>query len=136
LDQRFSSWLLKCTESNTFSFSLFNCFGYKTFNAFKFITELSIISPDLSGVLAFKTVVLPSFPQFNFTSVASAMVMDFHFRKNHHFPSTFVLNQQTKHPSNEDVLCKVLTALGALRSEFPSRKTGFTAEPKTLNILL
>jgi hypothetical protein len=27
--------------------------------------------------------------------------------------------------------CKVLTALGALRSEFPSRKTGFTAEPKT-----
>jgi hypothetical protein len=28
----------------------------------------------------------------------------------------------------------VLTALGALRSEFPSRKTGLTAEPKILNI--
>jgi hypothetical protein len=46
MDQRFSSWLLSSAESNTFSFSLFNCFGYKTFNAFKFITELSIISPD------------------------------------------------------------------------------------------
>jgi hypothetical protein len=110
----------KCTESNTFSFSLFNCFGYKTFNAFKFITELSIISPDLSGVLFLKSGITH---EFNFTSVASAMVMDFHFRKNHHFSLLLlVLNQQTKHPSNEDVLCKVLTALGALRSEFPSRK--------------
>jgi hypothetical protein len=65
----------KCTESNTFSFSLFNCFGYKTFNAFKFITELSIISPDLSGVLALKQWYYHL--EFNFTSVASAMVMDF-----------------------------------------------------------
>jgi hypothetical protein len=60
------------------------------------------------------------------------MVMDFHFRKITIFiASTFVLNQQTKHHRMRMCFCKVLTALGALRSEFPSRKTGFTAEPKT-----
>jgi hypothetical protein len=60
------------------------------------------------------------------------MVMDFHFRKITIFHCFyFCFESADQAPSNEDVLCKVLTALGALRSEFPSRKTGFTAEPKT-----
>jgi hypothetical protein len=97
LDQRFSSWLLSSVLKAFFFFSLFNCFGYKTFNAFKFITELSIISPDLSGVLALKQWSIFSH-EFNFTSVASAMVMDFHFRKITIFIATFCFESADQAP--------------------------------------
>jgi hypothetical protein len=84
-------------------------------------------------VLAFKTVVLPSFPRIQF--YISSVCNGYGFFTSVKNP-LLCFESADQAPSNEDVLCKVLTALGALRSEFPSRKTGFTAEPKTLNILL
>jgi hypothetical protein len=54
----------------------------------------------------------------------------FQFRKNHHFPllPLFVLESGWTHGMRMNFAS--FTVALVLRSEFPSRKTGFTAEPK------
>jgi hypothetical protein len=87
------------TESNTFSFSLFNCFGYKALSS----SELSIISFLIKAQLKQWSCHLFLRIQFYVSSFWNSWI--FHFRKNHHFSFYFVLNRQTRLPSM--VFCKV-----------------------------
>ncbi|MNX56031.1 hypothetical protein D3C86_868130 [compost metagenome] len=69
----------KCTESKTpAALASAIALAAKAFSLLTLKTELSIISPALSGVLALRTVVVPSFATNSiFTSLASFTVNDF-----------------------------------------------------------
>ena len=104
--------------------------------AFLLITAASITSPSRRGSLSFRISVLPSSPTSSMRTVsADAMVTDFSEPKKSpsFMESTRVLESGLQAP----MVCGFLransfTAAAERRSELPSRSTGLTALPSTL----
>ena len=96
----------------------------------------SKISPVRRGVLSLSTLTVPSAVVNSiFASVAVSMVTDFSFEAKSFAPivDTCVLESADQAPMRCGfALAYAFTALGARRSELPSRRTGFTADPLIL----
>ena len=130
-----------CKENNTpFSFASFIWSSRKVVKAVLLMKVASITSSASRGNFSFRTVIFWKWPTNSIlASVALAMVVDFSLEKKSPLlmDATCVLESGL----HAAILCGFFlaysfTATAALRSEFPSLKTGFTALPRTFAYLV
>ncbi len=99
------------------------------------MTAASTTSPSCTGKSSFRTVTVPSAATCSIRIVpARAIVVDCSVARKS--PSVIVTTRERDCGDQAPIECgwrwaKALTEAGARRSELPSRRTGFTADPLT-----
>jgi len=126
----------RCSENSTpWSLASWISLSRKVFSALTLMKVASMTSPSSSGQSAFRTVRSPPLASNSIFAVpveTAGTVTDFSLEKKSFSPivATWVLDELDHAPMRCGFfLAYSLTALGARRSELPSRRTGFTAEP-------
>ena len=120
-----------------FALAYATCSAKNAFNALTLMCVASMISPAISPKFAFNVSFEPSFPSnsmFTFVGFSINTDCSFALKSPEVIVTTFVLESLLQEP----IECGFwraysFTANGALRSEFPSRITGFTALPLILS---
>ncbi len=127
---------LRCREKSTpCSFAAAICSRRKVSSAATRMTVESTTSPASTGTDGLSTVSVPSAATCTIERVSSASITtDCSLERKSSAPivATEVLESLLHSPMRWGCfLAKFFTAAGARRSELPSRRTGFTAEPLT-----
>mmetsp|Transcript_8137 Transcript_8137/g.19407 ORF Transcript_8137/g.19407 Transcript_8137/m.19407 type:complete len:247 (+) Transcript_8137:1669-2409(+) len=128
---------LRCKDRST-SFALASDISSSKYfcNALTLMKVASSTSPDTSDSFGFNTVTFPSAATCSMRAVQGAAIStDFSLAKKS--PCCMCATCVFESLCHGPILCgnffaKFFTGAAALRSEFPSRKTGFTALPRTL----